>query len=180
MRASFGDASALIIASNRLTKGAFVQLPAAFCTEQIFFRRSAAELLILAEDSYHLPTKRDDLNFPVFVVASKNLMLIQIYIAILDRADGRSSAAGVQQEIDDNPGSIYREAARRGGTLQKKSQLLIRIGLLNCFCSLILRHFNVAIFLLLAPIKESCHDASIALNRTGSEPRLAHGYDHFV
>ena len=87
MRTCFRDASALIIAGNSLAESAFIQLIAAFVAEQIVLRQAAANLLILAKNTYHLPTQGDNLNLLVFVVASKNLVLIQMYITIFNGAN---------------------------------------------------------------------------------------------
>ena len=74
---------------------------------------------ILPQDRHHLTAKGNDLNFLVFVVAGNDLMLFQIHVAVFDVADSSGAAARVQQKIDDNPSAIDREAASRGGRLQK-------------------------------------------------------------
>ena len=162
VRSRLRETSALVVAGNSLTQGAFCELFAALIAKQVVFRRPAADLLILPQDRHHLTAKGNDLNFLVLVVAGNDLMLFQIHIAVFDVADGSGTAARVQQEIDDNPIAIDRETAIRGRRLQKHKEVFIRVSLLDGLFGFVFGHLHVAILLPFAPIQESSRDPHIA------------------
>ena len=102
---------ASVIALNGKAEGIGGQHFAVFITEKVITISAAARFAVIPQNTNHLRTEGDYLNFVRFGMPEYDPTIGKINIPVLDIANRSRAAPAVHQKIDDDPITILTEGA---------------------------------------------------------------------
>ena len=173
-------ASAIVVLHDSKPQGVLSQEAAELITEQVVGRFALSDCHVIPQNGHHRRAEGDDLNLAVFRVPENNLSAAQVYILILNVANGGSPTTAVQKEVHDDPIPILAELTIGFRLSQERQKFFVGVGFLHCFGCLVDFEISFCVALFVTPREEAFQRASVAVDRTVGQTFLSHLKNHVV
>lgn len=172
--------SAVVVLHDGEPQSILCQKAAELITEQVVGRFALSDCHVIPQNRYHRRAEGNDLNLAVLRVPENNLSAAQVYILILNVANGGSPTTAVQKEVHDDPIPILAELTISVRLLQECHEFIVCVSFFHSFRCLVDFEIGFCVALFVAPREENLQRPSVTVYRTVGQTILTHPQNHLV